>query len=141
MRPKRKARERMSAERGRVKGVEQTSCWPPRSCASALRPNDPTKGQSRARNFRTTLSTESEAAASLGTGACGSARGTRAVGVRIKRDGIGPFERSGTAWVPVVRTSAAYRRDTTGASDETAAAFTNETRRVERRKGQWVRMP
>ena len=44
-----------------------------------------------------------------------------------------------TAWVVVVRVTGTYRRDTTGASDEAIAAFTDEMRRVERRNGQWVR--
>jgi hypothetical protein len=44
-----------------------------------------------------------------------------------------------TAWVMVARVTETYRRDTAGASDVLAAAFTHEMRRVERRNGQWVR--
>ena len=46
-----------------------------------------------------------------------------------------------TAWVTVMRATGTYRRDPSGASDETAVGFTQEIRRVERRKGKWVRLP
>ena len=46
-----------------------------------------------------------------------------------------------TAWVPVTRSTATFRRDSTGSSDEMGVGFTQATRRVERHGGRWVRRP